>query len=62
MNKYVELPLVTPLYETYHNQGSATAIIANNPSIRNWYLNNAVNLVCNRKFLRGYTSPEVDVQ
>lgn len=62
MNKYVELPLVTPLYETYHNQGSSTAIIANNPSIKNWYLNNAVNLYCNRKFLSGYTSPEIEIQ
>lgn len=60
--KRIELPLVTPLYSTYHSQGNATAILAENPSIRNWYLNEAIQLECKRKFLSGFTSPEIDIQ
>ena len=37
--KKIELPLVEPLYSTYHYQGPGTAVLVNNPSIRNWYLN-----------------------
>lgn len=61
MKKFVELPLVDPIYGTYHNQGNATAACAANPSIRNWYLNNVMNLTCERRFLRGYTTPEIDI-
>lgn len=59
--KTLELPLVEPLYSTYHNQGPGTAILAGNPSIRNWYLNQVMNLTCNRRFLSGYTTPEITV-
>lgn len=61
MNKHVELPLIEPLYSTYHNQGTGTAIIVNNPSVRNWYLNQVMNLTCSRKFLNGFTTPEITV-
>lgn len=60
MKKTVELPLIEPIYSTYHN-GLFSALIVSNPSIRNWYLNNALMLVCNRKFLTGYTTPEINV-
>ena len=59
MKKKVELPLVDPIYSTFHYQGSGAAIIGANPSIRNWYLNEIMNLVCTRKFLSGYTTPEL---
>ena len=62
MNKFVELPLVEPLYQTYHYQGPTSATIANNPSIRNWLLNEAVNLTCKRKFLSGFTTPLVTIK
>lgn len=62
VNKFVELPLIEPVYQTYHYQGSGSAILKNNPSIRNWYLNEIMNLRCNRKFLRGYTSPEITIE
>ncbi len=62
MKKRVELPLVEPLYSSYHYQGPGTSIIANNQSIRNWYLNQAVSLICGRRFINGYTSPEVSVK
>lgn len=61
MDKRIELPLCDPMYETYHHYGLTTAIIPANPTIRNWYLSNTVNLECNRKFLHGYTSPEIFV-
>lgn len=61
MKKMVELPLIEPMYSTYHYQGAATAVLKNNPSIRNYYLNQVVMLTCNRKFLKGYTSPEVEI-
>lgn len=59
--KKIELPLVEPIYSTYHYQGAATAVLANNPSIRNWYLNQIMMLTCNRKFLNGYTSPDIGI-
>ena len=61
MNKHIELPLIEPLYQTYHNQGPGTAIIGNNPTIRNWYMNQVMNLTCNRKFLSGFTSPQITI-
>lgn len=61
MNKYIELPLVEPIYSTYHYQGAGSAIIFKNPSIRNWYLNEIMNLTCSRKFLIGFTSPETTI-
>lgn len=62
MKKRVELPLVEPMYSTLHYHGNATAIIGENPSIRNWYLNHAMILTCGRKFLSGYTSPEINIE
>lgn len=61
MNKRVELPLLKPLYSTYQNQGPCAAIAVNNPTIRNWYLNEATDLTCNRMFLKGLTTPEINV-
>ncbi len=61
MNKVVELPLVEPLYSTYHN-GIITACLNSNLSIRNWFLSNTMILTCNRKFLHGYTTPEIYVE
>lgn len=61
MDKRVELPIAEALYSTYHYQGPGTAIAINNPTVRNWFLNHTVNLICNRKFLKGFTSPEITV-
>ncbi len=58
MNKYLELPLVEPIYSTYHN-AVGSAIIKDNMSIRNYYLNQVMVLSCTRKFLNGFTTPEV---
>ncbi len=56
-----ELEIVEPVYATYHYQGVGSAVIAENPSIRNWYLNEIMILGCTRRFLRGFTSPEIHV-
>lgn len=61
MNKFAELPLVEPLYQTYHN-AILTACIKDNPSIRNWFLSKTMVLTCNRKFLSGFTTPEIRVE
>ena len=60
MKKIVELPLVEPVYSTYHN-GAFTAIFKENPSLRNFYLNQVMQLTCTRKFLFGYTTPEINI-
>lgn len=61
MNKFVELPLVEPLYRTYHD-GIVTASLAQNPSIFNWFLSNTMILTCSRKFLSGFTTPLIRVE
>lgn len=61
MNRRVELPLLEPLYSTYHYQGPCAAIAVNNPTIRNWYMNETTDLTCNRRFLNGLTTPEITV-
>lgn len=61
MKKKIELPLIEPIYSTYNYQGCGSAILTENPSIRNWYLNEILMLTCTRKFLNGYSSPEVTV-
>lgn len=59
--KKIELPIVEPILSTYHRQGTGGAIISSNPSIKNWYINACVDMHCNRKFLRGYTTPEINI-
>lgn len=61
MNKHIELPLTEPVYSTYHFQGPGAAIAVNNPTSRNWFLNNIMNLQCSRKFLTGFTTPEISI-
>lgn len=62
MKKIVELPVVEPLYSTYGHQAIGCAVIEANPSIRNWYLNNVMRLVCNTKFCFGATSPFIKLE
>ena len=61
MNKHVELPLSEPLYSTYHYQGNGCAMLTENPSIKNWYLNRVMNLRCSRRIVYGCTSPFISV-
>lgn len=57
----IEFELLEPMYSTYHHYGAGTAIIKSNPTIKNWYLNNAINLYCSTRFTRGYTTPELGI-
>ncbi len=59
MKRSIELPLAEPFYNTYHIQGADSAVFAENPSICNWYYNHLSMLYCNKKFLRGHTTPEL---
>ena len=61
MAERAELPLIEPLYKTYNYQGSATVLLAGNPSIQNRYFNQVMNLTCSRRFLKGLTTPIVDI-
>lgn len=61
MKKSVELPLVSPIYGTYQVQGVGSAVICDNPSIKNWYLNQTIIPYCSRRFLSGFSSPELDI-
>ena len=62
MKKIIELPLSEPIYSTYHYQGMTTSVYVENPSIRNFYLNEIMILTCSKKFLSGYTTPEITIE
>ncbi len=55
----VELPLIEPVYSTLNSQAYATAIFKDNESIKNWCLNDSTMLLCTKRFLSGYSSPEI---
>ena len=55
-----ELPLVEPIFSTYHN-AIFSACIKDNPTIRNIYLNDITLLTCTTKFLYGYSTPEIGI-
>ncbi len=60
MKKSVELPISKPLFNTYGFQTLPTAVLEQNPSIKNWVMNSLIFLQCNPNFLTGQgTSPEV---
>ena len=59
MKKIVELPLAEPVYSTYHHHGACSAATAKNTTIQNWFFNEVMILRCTRKFLSGYTTPEL---
>ena len=61
MKKIVELPLTEPLYQTYHD-GILSAALVSNPSVRNWFLCHCTILTCTKKFLDGYTTPELALE
>ncbi len=61
MKNMNELPLIQPVYSTHHN-GFLSALFAENPTIKNWYLTNIMMLRCKQEFLAGYTSPRITVE
>lgn len=57
----VMLPYVEPLYSTYHWLASAGIPAKQNDTSDNWYYNNTVEWRCTRKFLQGFTTPEMNL-
>ena len=57
MGKRVVLPIAEPAFCTYQSQAAGGVIQVDNPSLRNWYLNECVMLKCSKTFLDGYSSP-----
>ena len=59
MAKSVSLPFCVPVFA--HTQGIASVglVISNHPTAYNQILNQAVSPCCSRKFLRGFTTPQV---
>lgn len=61
MSKSVNLPVHMPVYTTFNYLGTVGIVTAPNKSFINWFYNNGVSLRCNKKFLGGYTSPDIVV-
>ena len=61
MPKRVLLHTQFSTFSTYHAHGEAGLMIMQNPSLYNHILNNAIMLECNRRFLNGYTTPDIQV-
>lgn len=57
----VILPYKEPIYSTYHSLSNAGIPAKQNETSDNWYYNNTVDWRCTRKFLRGFTSPEMKI-
>lgn len=57
----VMLPYVEPMYSTYHWLASAGIPAKQNDTSDNWYYNNTVEWRCTRKFLQGFTTPEMSL-
>ena len=57
MDDRKELPFEMPPLVTYHNQACPGVVAMRSPGGMGWYLNNAIQLSVEKKFLRGYTTP-----
>lgn len=55
------LPFAEPLYSTYHCFANAGIPAKQNNSSDNWYFNHTAEWYCTRKFLHGFTSPEISI-
>lgn len=51
----------TPLFSTYHHQMIPGVALQETPTGENWYFNECMMLQCGRRFLKGFTTPEVGV-
>ena len=62
MADYKLLPFAHPPLLTYHNQACVAGIAAQRKSGMTWYLNNAMQLLLEKKFLDGFTSPLIQIE
>ena len=61
MAKSVALPFIVPNFATLQSTGAAEFAMIGHPTAYNQTLNQATNICCSRKFLKGYTSPQVSI-
>ena len=57
----VELPYIEPMYSMYHWLASSGIPAKQNATSHNWFYNNTVEWGCTRKFLQGFTTPEMNL-
>lgn len=62
MERSKQLPYKEPPFCTFQYYGCPGVAAMQNPTAYNHYLNECIMLDCTRKFLRGYTSPDLGVQ
>lgn len=61
MAKSVALPFIVPNFATLQSTGAAEFAMIGHPTAYNQTLNQATNICCGRKFLGGFTSPQVSI-
>ena len=61
MAKSVALPFIVPNFATLQSTGAAEFAMIGHPTAYNQTLNQATNICCSRKFLKGFTSPQVSI-
>lgn len=61
MAKSVTLPFIVPNFATLHSNSAAELAMIGHPTAYNQTLNQATNICCNRKFLKGFTTPQVSI-
>lgn len=57
----VQLPYIEPMYSTYHWMANSGIPAKQNATSDNWFYNNTVEWRCTRKFLQGFTTPEMSL-
>ena len=61
MSKSVALPFIVPNFATLQSSGAAEFAMIGHPTAYNQTLNQAASICCGRKFLKGFTSPQVSI-
>ncbi len=56
MKQCVQLPKTMPVFTTYHYQGDAAILLAQNSTLTRWYWNACTSLQCDLRFLDGFSS------
>ena len=61
MAKSVALPFEVPNFATVQSSGAAELAMIGHPSAYNQTLNQCTSLYCTRRFVKGFTTPQVSV-
>lgn len=61
MNKCVQLPFFIPDFATYHNTAIVDLACKDKPDAQAQLFNQRIELVCERDFLNGFSSPKITV-